>query len=51
VSSKWRSRPEGGKRAIWQVNGNVKLYAGGMDAVASTRGDNTLFAVDGLFFP
>jgi hypothetical protein len=39
------------KRAIWQVNGNIKLYDGGADGSASTAGDNTLFAVNGLFFP
>jgi hypothetical protein len=40
-----------GQRAIWQLNGDVKLYDGGADGVASTTADNTLFAVGGLFFP
>jgi Tol biopolymer transport system component len=39
------------QRAIWQLNGNVSLYDGGADGVASTTADNTLFAVGGLFFP
>jgi WD40-like Beta Propeller Repeat len=38
------------KRAIWQLN-DVQLWDGGADGVATTRGDNTLFAVSGLFFP
>jgi Tol biopolymer transport system component len=40
-----------GERAMWQLNGNVQLYDGGADGVASTQGDNTLFATGGLFFP
>jgi Tol biopolymer transport system component len=40
-----------GQRAIWQLNGDVKLYDGGQDGVSSTRGDDTLFAVGGLFNP
>jgi hypothetical protein len=39
------------KRAIWQVVGEVKLYDGGGDGVGSTRGDDTLFATSGVFFP
>jgi hypothetical protein len=40
-----------GKRAIWQLNGDVKLFDGGSDGVASTVAGNTLFAVGGLFVP
>jgi hypothetical protein len=40
-----------GKRAIWQLNGDVKLYDGGADGVASTTGDNKLFQAGGLFTP
>ena len=40
-----------GQREIWQLNGDVKLYDGGADGVASPRGDDTLFAQGGLFFP
>jgi TolB protein len=39
------------QRAIWQLNSPINLYDGGADGVASTTGDNTLFAVGGLFFP
>ena len=39
------------KRAIWQQTELVKLYDGGADGVASTQGDNTLFATGGLFIP
>jgi hypothetical protein len=39
------------QRAIWQLNGDMKLYDGGADGVASTTADNTLFAVGGLFAP
>jgi hypothetical protein len=43
-----------GKRAIWQLNGSgsdVRLLDAGADGVAQTLGDDTLFAVGGLFFP
>jgi tricorn protease-like protein len=40
-----------GQRAIWQMSDLVKLDDGGADGVASTQGDNTLFAVGGLFAP
>jgi len=40
-----------GQREIWQLSGAMKLNDGGADGVASTSGDNTLFAVGGLFFP
>jgi hypothetical protein len=40
-----------GLRAIWQLAGPIQLFDGGADGVASTTGDNTLFAVGGLFFP
>jgi Tol biopolymer transport system component len=39
-----------GKRAIWQLNGDVKLYDGGPTGVAGDP-DATLFAIGGLFFP
>jgi hypothetical protein len=39
-----------GMRAIWEL-GQVKLYDGGSDSVASTIGDNTLFMVQGVFTP
>jgi len=39
-----------GRRAIWQL-GQVKVYDGGADGVASTTGDNTLFMVEGVFVP
>jgi TolB protein len=39
-----------GKRAIWQL-GQVEVYDGGLDLDADTAGDNTLFAVQGLFAP
>jgi hypothetical protein len=29
----------------------AELFDGGADGVSSTTGDNTLFAVGGLFFP
>ena len=38
------------KRAIWQLD-QVELLDGGADGVASTQGDDTVFAVSGLFFP
>jgi hypothetical protein len=40
-----------GRRANWQLVGGVNLYDGGSDGVATTTGNNTLFAVGGLFFP
>jgi hypothetical protein len=39
-----------GKRAIWQL-GQIKVYDGGSDGVASTTGDNTLFMDQGVFVP
>jgi hypothetical protein len=39
-----------GKRAVWEL-GQVKVYDGGTDGDAETTGDNTLFAVQGLFAP
>jgi plastocyanin len=38
------------KRAIWQLR-NVEVFDGGTDGLAATTGDNTLFAVQGLFTP
>jgi hypothetical protein len=39
-----------GKRAVWEL-GQVVVYDGGADGDADTTGDNTLFAVQGLFAP
>jgi Tol biopolymer transport system component len=39
-----------GRRAIWQA-GTVRVYDGGPDGLASTTGDNTLFATQGVFVP
>jgi WD40-like Beta Propeller Repeat len=39
-----------GKRAVWEL-GQVKVYDGGADGVASTTGDNTLFMDEGVFVP
>jgi hypothetical protein len=39
-----------GKRANWEL-GQVQVYDGGADGDAYTPGDNTLFAVQGLFAP
>jgi hypothetical protein len=39
-----------GARAIWQL-GQVQLFDGGADGVASTAGDNTLFETEGVFVP
>jgi glucose/arabinose dehydrogenase len=40
---------EGG-RSIWEL-GQVQVFDGGADGMASTTGDNTLFAVQGAFAP
>jgi hypothetical protein len=39
-----------GRRSIWQL-GTVDVLDGGADGVASTAGDNTPFADQGLFVP
>jgi endoglycosylceramidase len=39
-----------GKRSIWEL-GQVKVFDGGADGDAGTTGNNTLFAVQGLFAP
>jgi hypothetical protein len=39
-----------GKRAIWEL-GQIEVNDGGADGVAATEGDNTLFAVQGVFVP
>jgi hypothetical protein len=41
--------PEG-KRTIWELT-QAQIYDGGADGTRSTTGDNTLFAVQGLFVP
>lgn len=38
------------KRTIWEL-GQVQVFDGGADADGSTAGDNTLFAVQGVFVP
>jgi WD40-like Beta Propeller Repeat len=38
------------RRAIWQFD-QVQVFDGGPDGVASTQGDNSLFAVQGVFVP
>jgi len=40
----------GGQRAIWQL-GQVKVYDGGADGLASTTADNSLFMDEGIFVP
>jgi WD40-like Beta Propeller Repeat len=39
-----------GVRGVWQL-GQVQVYDGGADGVASTTGDNTLFMDQGVFIP
>jgi serine protease AprX len=39
-----------GRRAIWGL-GEVRVFDGGADSNGDTTGDNTLFAVQGLFAP
>jgi plastocyanin len=39
-----------GARAIWEMQ-NVQIFDGGSDGVASTTGDNTLFADQAVFVP
>jgi hypothetical protein len=39
-----------GNRAVWEM-GQVRVYDGGADGVASTVGDNTLFMDEGVFIP
>jgi endoglycosylceramidase len=39
-----------GKRAVWQLD-EVQVFDGGADGDADTTGDDTLFAVQGLFTP
>jgi predicted acyl esterase len=41
--------PEG-KRSVWEL-GQVQVTDGGTDGLASTDGDNTLFAKQGVFVP
>jgi hypothetical protein len=38
------------KRTIWQMD-DVRVFDGGADGQASTHGDNTLFARQGVFVP
>jgi dienelactone hydrolase len=39
-----------GQRAIWELSA-IEVYDGGPDGDGDTQGDNTLFAVQGLFAP
>jgi Tol biopolymer transport system component len=39
-----------GKRAVWDL-GELRLFDGGSDGLASTGADNTLFEVQGIFVP
>jgi hypothetical protein len=39
-----------GKRAVWEL-GQVQVFDGGADSDAASTGDNTLFAVQGVFVP
>jgi hypothetical protein len=39
-----------GKRAVWDVS-QIRAFDGGADGDADTTGDNTLFAVQGIFSP
>jgi predicted acyl esterase len=39
-----------GKRAVWQLS-QIQVFDGGADGDADTAGDNTLFAVQGIFIP
>ena len=39
-----------GKRAVWEVS-KIRVFDGGADGDADTAGDNTLFAVQGVFVP
>jgi hypothetical protein len=41
--------PEG-KRSVWEL-GQVEVFDGGADGDAETEGDNTLFAVQGVYVP
>jgi hypothetical protein len=38
------------QRSIWELR-PVRVFDGGPDGIASTSGDNTLFAVQGVFVP
>jgi plastocyanin len=38
------------KRSVWELR-SVQVFDGGADGIASTTGDNTLFATQGLFAP
>jgi hypothetical protein len=39
-----------GLRSIWEL-GQVQVFDGGADGMASTTADNTLFEVQGAFAP
>jgi hypothetical protein len=39
-----------GKRAVWELS-QIRVFDGGADGDADTTGDNTLFAVQGVFVP
>jgi len=50
VNSVYPGAVVAGKRAIWQL-GQVRVYDGGTDGLASTTADNTLFLDQGVFVP
>jgi hypothetical protein len=50
VNSVYPGAVVAGKRAIWQL-GQVQVYDGGSDGLASTTADNTLFLDQGVFVP
>jgi Tol biopolymer transport system component len=50
VNSVYPGAVVAGKRAIWQL-GQVGVYDGGTDGLASTTSDNTLFLDQGVFVP
>jgi Tol biopolymer transport system component len=39
-----------GKRAVWEL-GQIQVFDGGQDGVASTTSENTLFLTQGIFIP
>jgi hypothetical protein len=50
VNSLYPGAITAGQRAVWQL-GQVKAYDGGVDGLASTVADNTLFLTEGIFIP
>jgi hypothetical protein len=50
VNSLYPGAISAGQRAVWEL-GQVKAYDGGVDGLASTTADNTLFLTEGIFIP